>query len=43
MKQKGGFLDMLLGTFDVSLLGSTLAGKGVLQAGVQAIGAVQGF
>ena len=43
MKQKGGFLGMLLGTFDASLLDSMLAGKGVIQAGIQTIGAVQGF
>ena len=30
---KRGFLPMLLGTIDVSLLGSTLTGKGVIRAG----------
>ena len=31
--QKGGFLSMLLGTFGASLLGSILAGKGIVRAG----------
>ena len=31
--QKGGFLSMLLGTLDASLLGSILAGKGMSRAG----------
>ena len=29
MKQKGGFLGMLLGTLGASLLGNMLAGKGI--------------
>ena len=32
-EQKGGFLNMLLGTFGASLLGNLLAGKGILRAG----------
>ena len=31
-EQKGGFLRMLLGTSGVSLLGNTLAGKGIVRA-----------
>ena len=31
--QKGGFLSMLLGTFDVSLLGNLLTGRGIYRAG----------
>ena len=31
-EQKGGFLSMLLGTLDASLLGNLLAGKGILRA-----------
>ena len=31
-EQKGGFLNMLLGTFDASLLGKMLTGKGVIRA-----------
>ena len=31
-EQKGGFLGMLLGTLGASLLGSMLAGKGILRA-----------
>ena len=30
MKQKGGFLSMLLGTLAASMLGSELAGRGVI-------------
>ena len=33
MKQKGGFLSMLLGTLGASLLGNLLTGKGILRAG----------
>ena len=33
MKQKGGFLSMLLGTSGGSLLGNILAGKGNVRAG----------
>ena len=32
-EQKGGFLSMLLGTLDASVLGNMLAGKGVIRAG----------
>ena len=32
-EQNGGFLGMLLGTLGASLLGSMLAGKGILRAG----------
>ena len=32
-KQKGGFLKVLLGTLGASLLGTMLAGKGVIRAG----------
>ena len=32
-EQKGGFLSMLLGTLDASLLGNKLAGRGVIRAG----------
>ena len=33
MKQKGGFLSMLLGTLGASLLGNLLTGRGVCRAG----------
>ena len=32
-EQKGGFLSMLLGTLDASLLGNLLTEKGVVRAG----------
>ena len=32
-EQKGGFLSMLLGTLDASLLGNLLTGKGFVRAG----------
>ena len=32
-EQKGGFLNMLLGTLGASLLGSLLSGKGIVGAG----------
>ena len=32
-EQKGGFLEMLLGTLGASLLGQMLTGKGILRAG----------
>ena len=32
-KQKGGFLSMLLGTLEASLLGNLLTGKGIVRAG----------
>ena len=31
-EQRGGFLSMLLGTLDASLLGNMLAGKGITRA-----------
>ena len=34
-KQKGGFLSMLLGTLSAILLGSMLAGKGIIRAGYE--------
>ena len=36
-EQKGGFLSMLLGTLGASLLGNTLAGKGVIRAGERTV------
>ena len=42
-EQKGGFLSMLLGTLDASLLGNILAGKGVLRAGEGTTRAGQDF
>ena len=36
-EQKGGFLSMLLDALDASLLGSILAGKGVIRAGDRVI------
>ena len=32
-EQKGGFLEMLLGTLGASLLGSAFTGRGVIRAG----------
>ena len=32
-EQKGGFIPLLLGTLDASLLGSALTGRGVIKAG----------
>ena len=32
-EQKGGFLNMLLGSLGASLLGSLLSGKGIVRAG----------
>ena len=32
-KQKGGFLSLLLGTLDASLLGHLLTGKGIVRTG----------
>ena len=34
-EQKGGFLNMLLGTLGASLLGNILAGKGIVRAGYE--------
>ena len=39
-KQKRGFLSMLLGTLDASLLGNILAGKGMNRAGEGCLKAV---
>ena len=36
-EQRGGFLSMLLGTLDASLLGDILSGKGVIRAGEETI------
>ena len=41
-KKNGGFLSMLLGTLDGSLLGNILAGKGINRAGEGAIAKRQG-
>ena len=41
-EQKGGFLSMLLGTLDVSLLGSLLTRKGRIRAGGDRIRAREG-
>ena len=32
-EQRGGFLNMLLGTLGASLLGNSLSGKGIIRAG----------
>ena len=32
-EQKGGFVSMLLGTLEASLLGNVLTGKGIVRAG----------
>ena len=36
-EQKGGFLEMLLGTLGASLLGSAFTGRGVIRAGERII------
>ena len=41
-EQKGGFLGMLLGTLGTNLLGSMLAGKGVIRTGKGVIPAGEG-
>ena len=41
-EQKGGFLNMLLGTSSVSVLGNMLPGKGVIEAGKGAIALSRG-
>ena len=43
MKQKGGFLPVLLGKLAASLLGSKLTGKGVIKAGEGVIRAGENF
>ena len=40
-EQKGGFLGMLLGTLDASLLENVLTGKGTIRAGECTIRAVE--
>ena len=42
-KQKEGFLSMLLETLAASILGNTLAGKGVLRTAERVIRACQNF
>ena len=42
-EQKGGFLSVLLGTLDASLLGNLLTGKGTIRAGEETIRAGQNF
>ena len=42
-EQKGGFLSMLLGTLEASLLGNLLTGKGFVRAGEGTIRAGYGF
>ena len=42
-EQKGGFLEILFGTLGASLLGSLLAGKGIIRAGEDTVRAVQDF
>ena len=42
-QQRGGFLNMLLGTLGASLLGNLLTGTGVLRAGEGTIRAGQDF
>ena len=42
-ERKGGFLGMLLGTLDASLLGNLLTGKSIVRAGDNTVGAGQDF
>ena len=42
-ERKGGFLGMLLGTLDASLLGNLLIGKSIVRAGDNTVGAGQDF
>ena len=42
-ERKGGFLGMLLGTLDASLLGNLLTGKSTVRAGDSTVGAGQDF
>ena len=42
-ERKGGFLGMLLGTLDASLLGNLLTCKSTVRAGHNTVGAGQGF
>ena len=42
-EQKGGFVEMLLGTSDTTLLGNLLAGKSLIRAGEDTIRADQDF
>ena len=42
-KKEGVFLCMLLGTLGVSIIGNTLARKGVVRAGKSAVSADKGY
>ena len=42
-EQRGGFLGILLGTIDVSLLGNLLMGKGTMRAGKGTVKAGEKF
>ena len=42
LKNKGGFLSMLVGTLGASLLGSLLTGKGMMRAGEGIVRAGEG-
>ena len=42
-EQKGGFISMLLGTLDASLLGNLLTGKGIIRADEGTIRSCQNF
>ena len=42
-KQKGGFLRILLGTLDATLLGNLLTGKSTIRAGESNVRAGQNF
>ena len=42
-EQRGGFLGILLGTIDVSLLGNPLMGKGTIRAGKGTVKAGEKF
>ena len=42
-EQRGGFLGILLGTIDVSLLGNLLMGKGTIRAGKGTVKAGEKF
>ena len=42
-ERKGGFLGMLLGTLDASLLGNLLTGKSIVRAGDNTVGEGQDF
>ena len=42
-EQKGGFLSMLLGTLEASLIGNLSAGKGTVRAGERTVRAGEGI